>query len=311
MLPGDPLALVGFGLIAGTIAVLVFADWPRAYLLGVSAIFLFALQFVDQSFFGAQLGLFELALVPDGVLGGEWWTFATYAFLHGSLFHIIGNLFILLTAGPALEERVGPWWFLGIYAAGALAAAGAGVALAYVDGGTSAIGLPSPRTPMVGASGAIFAVLTAFAVRHPQEKLPIPIIIVVWLPSMVVLLIFLAMNVGFMFVDTGVAWYGHFAGFLAGMAIGMSPIDSLNEAGTKRVDVKELEPLARSDRGLEALERLDELEAGEQDVAEAWLDVFVEEASCPVCDAPLNRSGLALRCPNGHALDDAAHEQGG
>ncbi len=297
VLPGDPLSLVGFVLIVGTLAVLVFSDWPRAYLLGVSCLVLFGLQFV------APRGLSELVFTPAGFLEGEWWTIVTYAFLHGGLIHIIGNLFILLTAGPALEDRVGPWWFLAIYAAGAVVAAGTGAALAYGGDPGTGISLPSPETGMVGASGAIFAVLTAFAVRHPQDKLPIPIILVIWLPSMIVLFIFLAFNVALIFLSTGVAWYGHFGGFLAGMAIGLLPLSALEDAGAEQLDVGTLRSLPSSRRGEEAVERLEELEPGEEDVASAWLDVLAEDAACPVCEASLERDGLGLRCPQGHSLE--------
>lgn len=300
-LPVEPLSLVGFGLIAATVAVLLFTDWPKAYTLGAASIVLFGLQFLDQAF-GAGLGLSALALRPAFFLGGDWWTIVTYAFLHGGLLHIFGNLFILLTAGPALEDSVGPNWFLTIYAAGALAAAGAGVGLAYVDPSAASIALPGKLVPMVGSSGAIFAVLTAFAVRHPREKLPIPFYIIIWLPSMMVLLLFLAMNLGYIFLETNVAWYGHFAGFIVGLAIASLPIAKMGTASPEAVDVDTLRGLATTDRGRDAVERLEQLDPGESDVAEAWLDVLAEDATCPVCGDPLHREGLALTCEHGHDL---------
>jgi membrane associated rhomboid family serine protease len=299
LLPADPFSLIGLALVAVTVAMLVASDWPKAYLLGASTIVLFALQFFDQAILGNPLGLRELALTPSGFLAGEWWTPISYAFLHGGLMHIIGNLFILLTAGPALEDSVGPTWFLGIYAAGALVAAGAGVGLAYVDVGQTAVTLPSTLTPMVGSSGAIFAVLTAFAVRHPREKLPLPFYIILWLPAMVVLLAFLAMNIGYMFLDTSVAWYGHFGGFLAGLAIASLPIDFETEA-TDSVDLEGLAPLAEDPKAQQALERLREVDEDQADVAEVWLDEFAENTQCPVCSKPLQRDGLDVRCPSSH-----------
>jgi membrane associated rhomboid family serine protease len=305
LLPMFPISLVGLGLIAATIAVLVFTDWPKAYLIGASTIVLFALQFLEQVFFGAGLGLRPLALSPQGLVNGEWWTLVTYAFLHGGLMHIIGNLFILLTAGPALEESVGPKWFLTIYAAGAFVAAGAGVALAYLDVGEAAVTLPSKVTPMVGSSGAIFAVLTAFAVRHPREKLPLPFYIILWLPAMVVLLAFLAMNIGYMFLDSSVAWYGHFGGFVAGLAIASLPIDFAEETGTEQVDLEGLAPLAEDPEARKALDRLEAIGEDEADVARAWLDELAEHTECPICDHRLEREGLDVVCPQGHDVRQA------
>lgn len=305
LLPSDPLAIVSLGLIAATIAILIFSDWPRAYLLGVSAIVLFGIQFADQAFLGARLGLFELSLSTARLEQGEWWTPVTYAFVHGSLFHLFGNLFILLTAGPALEDSVGPRKFLVIYAIGALAAAAAGLVLSRTTD------IISPFTPMVGSSGAIFAVLTAYAVRHPREKLPIPFWIILWLPSMVVLLIFLAMNIGYIFIDTNVAWYGHFAGFLAGLVLAGEVDGDQQGAETGKLDVDALAPLATTPRGEEAIEHLDTLHEGEADVAAVWLDVLAEESECPVCGRGLQRRRLAVVCPQGHDLASAMEEHDG
>ncbi len=305
-LPLDPFSLIGLLLIAGTIAMLLASDWPKAYLLGASIIVIFALQFLEQSIAGTRLGLGSLAISPAGLLAGEWWTIVTYAFLHGGLMHIIGNLFILLTAGPALEDSVGPGWFLGIYAAGALLAAGAGVGLAVLVVGEAAVGLPSKLTPMVGSSGAIFAVLTAFAVRHPREKLPLPFYIILWLPAMVVLLAFLAMNIGYMFLETNVAWYGHFGGFIAGLLIASLPISFETEEQQTELDLAGLAPLAGDPKAQKALDRLEAIDVveAEADVAKAWLDELAEHSQCPVCESTLYREGLELACPKGHEVRD-------
>lgn len=302
-LPTDPFSLVGLALVAGTLALALGSDWPKAYLLGASTIVVFGVQFLHQAVGGVRLGLAPLALTPAGLVGGEWWTLATYAFLHGGLLHLIGNLFILLTAGPALEDSVGPGWFLAVYAAGAVVAAGAGVGLAFLDAPGAGIGLPTKHLPMVGSSGAIFAVLTAFAVRHPREKLPLPFYIILWLPSMVVLLAFLAMNVGYIFVESNVAWYGHFGGFLAGLAIASLPIDFDQDAGPASVDPGRWAHLADGDRSREALDRLRALGDADPAVAEAWLDELADASECPVCSRGLEREGLELACPVGHDVE--------
>ncbi|MDX1611386.1 MAG: rhomboid family intramembrane serine protease, partial [Candidatus Thermoplasmatota archaeon] len=212
LLPGDPVSLIGLGLTAATIAVLLISDWPRAHVLSAALLVFFGVQFVDQWLTGARVGMDELALSTRGLVNGDWWSPLTYMFLHAGFLHIFGNLWILATAGPMLEDSVGPNAFLAIYALGGLAAALAGVALSLTTG------IVSTGSLMVGASGAIFGVLTAFAVRHPKEKLPfILIFLVVWLPSMTVLLIYLALNLAYIFTDTTIAWYGHFAGFLVGL----------------------------------------------------------------------------------------------
>ncbi len=82
------------------------------------------------------------------VLGqGEWWRLFTAPFLHGSASHLIGNLTVLLLAGPLLESAVGSGWFAAIYLAGGL------------GGSLFSLLANAPDTLSVGASGAIIAIL--------------------------------------------------------------------------------------------------------------------------------------------------------
>jgi membrane associated rhomboid family serine protease len=81
-------------------------------------------------------------------------SFITHMFLHAGWMHLFGNLFMLLLAGPPIEDRFGRAMFAGFYAIAGVFAAGFYAALAN-----------DPSVPMVGASGAIAGVLGAFAVR--------------------------------------------------------------------------------------------------------------------------------------------------
>jgi membrane associated rhomboid family serine protease len=84
----------------------------------------------------------------------------THAFLHGGWFHLIGNLFLLMLAGPAIEDRWGRPLYTGFYAL-----AGAFAAVVHM-------GLTNqPELPLVGASGAIAGVLGAFLVRLWKTKI--------------------------------------------------------------------------------------------------------------------------------------------
>jgi rhomboid protease GluP len=98
------------------------------------------------------------------VLGqGEWWRLFTAPFLHGSASHLIGNLTVLLLAGPLLESAVGSGWFAAIYLAGGL---GGSLFSLFAD---------PPDMLSVGASGAIIAVLGAMfaASFHDDIRWPV------------------------------------------------------------------------------------------------------------------------------------------
>lgn len=98
----------------------------------------------------------ELVLFPESA---KWWTFVTYAFLHGNFMHILGNMVFLWVFGPNVEDRLGRLGFLAFYIMGGVAA-GVLHALVYSN-------------PVVGASGAIAAVTGAYLVLFPHTQVKV------------------------------------------------------------------------------------------------------------------------------------------
>src|SRR6185437_14803872 len=92
------------------------------------------------------------------------WQLVTYAFLHDptTLWHIFFNMFALYMFGPALESFWGARRFLGYYFACLIAAGCTQLAVEYLAGG---------GVPTIGASGAIFGILLAFALLFPRARL--------------------------------------------------------------------------------------------------------------------------------------------
>ncbi len=91
-----------------------------------------------------------------------YWTPLTYMFVHGSMNHILFNMLGLFFFGPQLEERMGSWEFLTYYL-GTGVLTGLLSLLVYVFTG-------STRVFLMGASGALFAVLLAYAVYFPFSR---------------------------------------------------------------------------------------------------------------------------------------------
>jgi len=87
------------------------------------------------------------------------WTFLTYLFLHAGVLHLAFNMLALFVFGPPVEERMGARSFLIYYLLCGLG----GAALSY------ALMLIVPVPPMVGASGAIYGVMLAFAWAWPDQ----------------------------------------------------------------------------------------------------------------------------------------------
>ncbi len=97
----------------------------------------------------------------------ELWTLFTSMFLHGGWLHIIGNMFFLFIFGDNIELTIGKWSYLAFYLIGGVAAA---YTFAIFEGYGSCM-------PMVGASGAIAAVMGAYLVMYPQSKIRLLVII--------------------------------------------------------------------------------------------------------------------------------------
>lgn len=85
--------------------------------------------------------------------GQEWWRCVTYAFTHGGLIHLAFNMLVLRQIGPLLEADLGPPRYLLLYFLAAL-------------GGTAADFLWHPQVPVVGASAALFGLITCAAIWY-------------------------------------------------------------------------------------------------------------------------------------------------
>jgi membrane associated rhomboid family serine protease len=297
ILPSHWTAIVLLALAAGGTAAVVRTPGNRAMGLGIVILGIFGLQVAYQLFVGPTDVVRSLGLVPMAFLAGDqWWAPFSHMYLHAGIGHAIGNLFILLTAGPALEDEIGGTRFLVIYFLAGLAGAASHVGLALLEV------VPAASTA-VGASGAIFGVLTTFAMLKPREKLPIPVYIIVWVPSIAVLLAFLAFNVALIFTaGSSTAWWAHLAGFLVGL-LASAYIQEVGGPSTHgAVDPASLEPLATTDELERILDRIRRVEGTAEDDAhwtEIWLEEFAEAAECPRCGADLAVDGDALACTDG------------
>jgi membrane associated rhomboid family serine protease len=100
------------------------------------------------------------AIPADISKGHHWITVLTAMFLHGSWSHILGNMVFLWAFGPEIEDSMGGLRYAVFYLAGGIVSMLAQVAV--ISGST---------VPNVGASGAIAAVMGAFLVTYPADRI--------------------------------------------------------------------------------------------------------------------------------------------
>jgi membrane associated rhomboid family serine protease len=164
--------------------------------------------------FGTQLQ----AYLQRKCANKSWWESIFVAmFLHGGWLHIGGNMLFLWIFGNNVEDRLGRIAFVVFYLLGGLAATG--LQLAFD---------PNSTVPNLGASGAIAAILGAYAVMFPRARVYTLVIFffitAVELPALVVLggwfVLQLFSGVGSLGTDVngGVAYWAHVGGFVFGMA---------------------------------------------------------------------------------------------
>lgn len=149
-----------------------------------------------------------LALWP---LGPDFWPWqlVTYMFLHGGFFHLFFNMFTLWMFGIELEHMWGSRKFLIFYL---LCGIGAGVANVLVA-------IPLELTaPTVGASGAIFGVLIAFAMLFPNRPIYLYFLFPIRAKYLIAVWIGLELLLGVTGTSDGIAHFAHLGGALVGLA---------------------------------------------------------------------------------------------
>ena len=145
----------------------------------------------------------------------------TSQFLHGGVMHLLGNMLFLWVFGPPIEKDLGSLRFLVFYLAGGLAAAGVQWA---AD--------PASAIPMIGASGAVSAVLGAYFALFPRTGVEVLVgFLIFWRkvkwPALIFLGLWFIQNllsgvIGWITPNEGVAWWAHVGGFVMGLLVGLT-----------------------------------------------------------------------------------------
>ncbi|MCK5006080.1 MAG: rhomboid family intramembrane serine protease [Spirochaetia bacterium] len=149
------------------------------------------------------------------------WQVVTYMFIHGGTWHILFNMLALFIFGTPLERKLGSSEFLLYYF---ITGVGAGLATLVINWYTGLAIIP-----VVGASGAIYGLLLAYATLYPDARLFIFGILPLRAPIAVLLFAGLALFSQLTGTRNGVAHLTHLAGFVFGylyflIRMGINPI---------------------------------------------------------------------------------------
>jgi len=295
-----PISLVSIIAICVIIGTLVIA-YAKKLLITYALIFANFIVFVISVIFPEviyDLGFRPIYLSPEFM--PQLYTLFTSMFIHGGFLHIIGNMMVFFFVGMAFEQRIGWKKFLTIYLL-------TGVCGALTH---SLLNLGSGIV-LIGASGAIFGILGAFAFSYPRDEvvMPIPLgIIMVFRRIKVVyaVLIFAVMETVIVMLDVQdtTAHFAHIGGLVSGVVIAAIIIknkrtgtgntasaetiyyDSYHSSKLRKINFSVLRKLATTPDLVDELKRI-ESETLPQ-VRDVWLEHFLDRTKCPRCNKPLS-----------------------
>lgn len=188
-------------------------------LIGVNII-IFIYEVILTGNFSNRIVLSELysnyGSIPDLILSGQnLGSLFSSMFMHGSIAHLLGNMFFLYVFGDNLEDRFGHFRYLLLYLFWGV--------MASIAHSVYAISTGEGAIPAIGASGAISGVLGAYLIFFPHAKIHTIIfaffITTVRIPAIAYIPFWFIMQLIFALIGQsgGVAYLAHIGGFLIGL----------------------------------------------------------------------------------------------
>jgi membrane associated rhomboid family serine protease len=182
-----------------------FTESLTFYIIVVNVVF-FVIQVVFPQFTDA------LALLPSLAVSGHYYQFLSYMFLHGSLMHIALNMFVFAIFGFPLEQTLGRKRFITVYLI-----SGIGSAVFYILVMMSMMG--AYDISLLGASGAVFGVLAAYAFKYPRQWVYLFGLVPLPAAALLVFLLIEETFLGVLGLQPGIANFGHVGGIITGLII--------------------------------------------------------------------------------------------
>ena len=199
------------------------------FLIGITAC-VYLMQALSKWRYGVDYPMaFGAKVSPYITYYHQYWRLITPIFLHGSITHILFNMYALVTFGSILENNIGSRKFLVFYFVSGFGAVLLHLGVEYLQAlswskaaaAGSVTAVSSYRamlsTPTVGASGAIYGLLIAFAMLYPDAVLtlifpPIPMKAKWW----ILIFAFLELGLGVFGSTDGIAHFAHLGGMVFG-----------------------------------------------------------------------------------------------
>jgi membrane associated rhomboid family serine protease len=147
-----------------------------------------------------------LTLIPEPL------TLVTYTFLHGNWMHLGGNMLFLWVFGDNIEDAMGHARFLAFY-----------LLCGIVAGLFHTVALPDSNMMLIGASGSVAGIISAYVILHPRVKLWVLVLMriplrirAMWAIGAWIVYQVVAVAIG---IQDQTSWWGHLGGLMAGAVL--------------------------------------------------------------------------------------------
>ncbi len=294
------ISLASIVIMIGTLLIAYLKKWMMTYSLIIAnfIVFIFTLVFTINipNYGNVSVILLDLAFRPEYLSIEKFpqlYTLFTSMFIHADFLHIIGNMFVFFFIGMAFEQKVGWKNFIIIYLLSGIC-------------GTITHSLLNINSiiPLVGASGAIFGIMGAFAFSYPRDEvvMPIPVgffMILRRIKVIYAVLIFAAIETIIVLIgyQDNTAHFAHLGGLVGGVILASIIIRR------KKSDIEDRQQIYYDTRMEQKIDEFDisklrEFATNETlpQVRQLWLDHFIEKIKCPKCKNPLKHTGKIVIC---------------
>jgi len=225
------------------------------------------------------------------------YTIVTHMYIHGSILHLLMNMIVLMLIGMPFEERVGSKKFVFIYF-------GAGI-LGILLNAMIAYSYPSlnPDVIGIGASGAIFGVMGAYAFLYPRDEIIAPLgPIITKVPVILVAVVYFLIETVYVlfFVSDSVGHIVHVGGFVSGVYMAFLLKKYEPSKKEEKTDVSIFEKLASTDELKDILQTIKKEDIPE--IRNVWIEEFMKKIVCPKCGAKIIIKGNTASCKCGYRV---------
>ena len=264
-----------------------------------AVIFILAFMF-DKNIFNNVV--VDLGCRPGHILSlsPKIYTIVTHMYIHGGILHLIMNMIFLMLIGIPFEERVGSKKFVFIYF-------GAGI-LGILLNAMITYSYPSlsPDVIGIGASGAIFGIMGAYAFLYPRDEIIAPLgPIITKVPVILVAVVYFLIETIFtlFFIQDSVGHVVHVGGFVSGVYIAflLKRYEPLKKEEKKeKTGMSMFDKLASTDELKNILQTIKKEDIPE--IRNVWIEEFMKKVVCPKCGKKLKIWGNAAVCKCGYKV---------